>query len=442
MNSCIILICKLISIISKNLNLGNGSTWPGHIALKINKNFIKELIDSNRQLKVIIIAGTNGKTTTSSLIANIISDNGSKVLQNMSGANLLNGIASTLLLNSNINGEISAKFAIFEIDENYLSIILQFIIPHQLIFLNLFRDQLDRYGEVNSIAKKWSTTLENISSNTKIILNADDPRIAWLGMSIFIKNHAINDKSEKKIFYFGLDNPKLSIDLLQHASDSTYCPRCETKLNYKTIYYSHIGNWNCSKCNLKRPDLDTSTSLIYPLNGIYNQYNTNAAVLSAKILGIESKKINSTLKKFKPAFGRQEVIIIEGKKIQLFLSKNPTSMNQSLSTIRDLGGKHILFVLNNQIPDGRDISWIWDVDFEIYLNDSMNIYTSGDRCYDMSLRLKYLQPNIGNIITNKNIKNTIKILLNKIPDNEIIYILPTYSAMLEVRKILTGKKIL
>lgn len=117
-------------------------------------------------------------------------------------------------------------------------------------------------------------------------------------------------------------------------------------------------------------------------------------------------------------------------------------MNQSLSTIRDLGGKHILFVLNNQIPDGRDISWIWDVDFEIYLNDSMNIYTSGDRCYDMSLRLKYLQPNIGNIITNKNIKNTIKILLNKIPDNEIIYILPTYSAMLEVRKILTGKKIL
>lgn len=153
MNSCIILICKLISIISKNLNLGNGSTWPGHIALKINKNFIKELIDSNRQLKVIIIAGTNGKTTTSSLIANIISDNGSKVLQNMSGANLLNGIASTLLLNSNINGEISAKFAIFEIDENSLSIILQFIIPHQLIFLNLFRDQLDRYGEVNSIAK-------------------------------------------------------------------------------------------------------------------------------------------------------------------------------------------------------------------------------------------------------------------------------------------------
>ena len=437
MNVLLIFLGKFIIVVSRLFNLGNGSTWPGHIALNLNKNFIKEIVKVNPQLKIILIAGTNGKTTTSKLIRTILEyDKKSlpapwRVFQNESGANLLNGIASCLLLHSSILCKINYNFAIFEVDENTLPLILKKINnPDFIIILNLFRDQLDRYGEVNIIAEKWEGAIRHLLPVTTLILNADDPQVAFLG------------KFHSNVLYFGIDSKKNKNEKFQHASDSTYCPNCGEKLIYNSIYFSHLGDWICKKCNYKHPQKTSTSSPIYPLSGTYNEYNTNAATLLAENLGFGKEKIKSALKYFKPAFGRQEALNIKGKKVQIFLSKNPTGFNESLKTIADLGALNLLLVLNDRIPDGRDISWIWDVDFERYIDRFKNIIVSGDRVYDMALRLKYADLLISDTQIHADIKNAINTALKVMPKNETFYVLPTYSAMLEVRRILTGKKIL
>ncbi|MBI4089132.1 MAG: DUF1727 domain-containing protein [Candidatus Levybacteria bacterium] len=439
MNILLVLFGKLLSTISRFFNLGSGSTWPGHLALLINKNFIKDLL-KNSKIKVILVTGTNGKTTTGKLIQTVLEKSGKKVFQNASGANLLNGIASSLLLHSSILDKINYDYAIFEIDENILPFILKEITPDYLILLNLFRDQLDRYGEVNTITKKWQKALSKLSKNTTLILNADDPQIASLRRHL----EGVNIK------FFGIDS-KNNTEKTQHASDSIYCPNCGEKLTYISTYFSHLGDWICKKCHNKHPQETFTSSPFYPLSGVYNQYNTNAAVLLAQALGFDKEKITASLKGFKPAFGRQEILDIEGKKAQIFLSKNPTSFNESLRTIASLNAKTILIVLNDRIPDGRDVSWIWDVEFENYVDSFEHIIISGERCYDMALRIKYANSlknqkiaigQFNNLTIEDDLRKTIKISLSKIDTKQTLYILPTYSAMLEVRKILTNKKIL
>ncbi|MEK7558965.1 MAG: Mur ligase family protein [Patescibacteria group bacterium] len=420
-----LLIGKLISFISKFFNLGSGSTWPGHMAIESDPNFIKKILRRNLNLKVILIAGTNGKTTTGKLIQTILEKNGNKVFQNEAGANLLNGVASTLIEKSNLTGGLDYDFAIFEIDENTLPLILDNVYPNIIVLLNLFRDQLDRYGEVNIISDKWKKALSLIDKKTNLILNADDPKIAYLGADI------------RNVKYFGVKGKEQVID---HASDSAYCPKCGNKLDYKSITFSHLGDWSCKKCGLKRPKPDLENFESYALPGAYNRYNIHTAVLTAKTLGASNEKILIALKDFKPAFGRQEIVEYKGRKIQIFLSKNPASFNQSLETINELKAKHLLLVLNDRIPDGRDVSWIWDVDFENNLKNFKNILVSGDRVYDMALRLKYADRNDAkpyDVVT-----DAVEDLIDSAPKNDILYILPTYSAMLDLRKILTGKKIL
>ena len=466
-NLFLISLGKALSNLSLTLNLGSGSTWPGNIALKSNPYFIKELLEKSHT-KVVLIAGTNGKTTTSTLIKHILRKNGRKVFQNISGANLLNGIASTLLLNTDRYGILRADYAIFEVDENSLPPLLKELTPHTVILLNLFRDQLDRYGEVNTIVNNWAKALKDLPATTTLLLNADDPEIAYLGMQrdviLGIRQLAETPESRKdpglvritNTFYFGLSDKKLGQTRFQHASDSIYCPKCSTKLEYDTRLFSHLGMWKCPQCGLKRPKLSLEKSPFYPLSGIYNMYNTNAAVLFAKINNINNVAIEQSLKDFKPAFGRQETITYYGKNIQIFLSKNPTSFNQSFRTIQELGAKYVLLVLNDQAPDGRDVSWIWDADIEEYITNNIHIYISGDRCYDMGLRIKYTLKNQNSIrqLADKgqNYNSKFKIYENlheaideavmQTPPDQTLFILPTYSAMLDVRKIITGKKIL
>lgn len=424
MNFFLIIIGKVLSVVSKTFNLGHGSTWPGHIALILNKRFIHDLL-KNSSAKFVIIAGTNGKTTTSRMITAILKKSGKSVFQNESGANLLNGIASTMLLHTNIAGKLTKDYGVFEVDENSLPLVLQALTPESVVLLNLFRDQLDRYGEIDSISKKWSKSLSAFPHTTSIILNADDPQIAYLGKNI-----------KAPVVYFGLQE-KSEKKQLQHASDSTYCPQCHKKLSYKTIYYSHLGNWFCPNCKLKRPRLAALTSM-YPLPGTYNKYNTLAAVVFAKTQKIDNETIQEAFVDITPAFGRQEKISFDGKEIQIFLSKNPASFNQSLETIKNLGARSLLFVLNDRIPDGRDVSWIWDVDFEDY-DMFKTIIISGDRVHDMALRLQYAEKKFQ---AETDLDEAIKQALHTVKEAETLYILPTYSAMLEVRKILTGKKIL
>src|SRR5436190_977036 len=419
LNFFLILSGKLISFISKVFNKGSGSTWPGHIALSLNKNFIKE-IQKKSSLNIILVVGTNGKTTTSKILTTILQEAGKSILQNTSGANLLNGIASSLILNTSITGTIHADFAIFEVDENTLPLVLQEITPFAIIALNLFRDQLDRYGELDSIAGKWKKSLERLSSQTKVILNADDPLIAYLGKNI-----------PAKIIYFGLN--EAGVAKTQHASDSIYCPQCGNKLSFQTYYYAHLGIWKCTQCTLQRPQPSVSTSF-YPLSGTYNKYNTLAAVTLAQKIKISHDAIQSALQKVTPAFGRQEKILIRGKQVQIFLAKNPVSFNQSLSAIHALAAKYVLFVLNDRIPDGRDVSWIWDIDIEDYYNAFENIFVSGDRVYDMALRLEYANKSQKlKVKSFEKLEEAIRESLQVLHENETLYILPTYSAMLEVR---------
>ncbi len=461
---------KSICTISKLTNSGSGSTWPGHVALKLNKNYIKELLkDSSRQ--IVLIAGTNGKTTTGKILTTILKKNGKNVFQNSSGANLINGIASSLLLHTNFSGKLTTDFAIFEVDENNLPLVLQELTPQAIIVLDLFRDQLDRYGELDGIARNWQQAFEKLPSTTHLILNADDPLIAYLGTA-----------TKATVSYFGLDPTKTEGQSVQHAADSLYCPRCSNKLQFSKIVYSHLGLWKCPHCKLQRPIPNLADSF-YPLEGTYNKYNTLAASLTAQTLGFSRENIDQALHAVTPAFGRQEKLVIQGKQIQLFLAKNPTSFNESLKTIVENNNKsfprrvgnpsakvvplwregqgegsrlrsnnklHVLFVLNDRIPDGRDVSWIWDIDMEQYIEKLQRITISGDRCWDMTLRINYsMQFPISNfqfsnskIQTYKNLKLALKNAIKNIPVNETLYILPTYSAMLEVRRILTGRKIL
>lgn len=434
-NTPIISIGKTISIISKSLNRGNGSTWPGHIALKINKNFIHETLLYSKT-KIILVAGTNGKTTTTGLIKSAIEKTGKSVVQNESGANLLNGIASTILLNTNDAGVLTQDFAIFEVDENALPHVLKQITPDYLILLNLFRDQLDRYGEINTIAQNWSKAISNLPNSTTLILNADDPQIA--SIPYFLKIPETHTK------YFGLDPKLLTSEQTDQAADSVTCPKCGNKLQFETISYSHLGTWKCPSCKLTRPKSALSSFEKYPLVGTYNKYNTHAAVLLLRDIGITDAQIKDAFTNFTPVFGRQEIITYHQRKVQLFLSKNPTSFNQSFQTIKELGGKTLLLILNDRIPDGRDVSWIWDTDMA-NIEKFNKIILSGDRVYEMALRLKYelgTETYNEKVMTYENLKEAIDTGIENITENELFFILPTYSAMLDTRKILTGKKIL
>lgn len=437
-NFFLILLGKLVAFVSRLLNRGNGSTWPGHIALSMNPHFIHDVVKKSG-VKTIFVVGTNGKTTTSHIIATLLSKNGKRVLQNDSGANLLNGVASAFLLASGFSGKVAADYAIFEIDENTLPLVTKEIIPFAVVVLNLYRDQLDRYGELDSIAKKWHAAFKQFPKEVHVFLNADDPLVAFLGEGV-----------SAHTTYFGLKKSDATGTKLSHAADSIYCPRCQEKLSYEGLFYSHNGLWHCPNCKLKRPEV-SAVETKYPLAGLYNKYNTNAAVLVAKQVGIVPAGIEKALHFITPAFGRQEKITFQGKDIEIFLSKNPTSFNQSLETAIQLGAKRVLLVLNDRIPDGRDVSWIWDIDLESYVDKFSSVVISGDRAYDMGLRVQYSsksQTSNSKSQTNtkytveQNLTEAINKAITQVGKGETLYVLATYSAMLEVRKIITGKKIL
>lgn len=378
---------KLAGVLSRKLGLGAGVTWAGEVALKIDRDILPKIIPNGA--KVILVAGTNGKTTTAKLLASMLPG----AVLNKSGANLINGLVGTVIQSK------SAPYYVFEVDENNLVTAARALKPEIVILLNLFRDQLDRYGEVDKIAKNW----EKLGAKA-FVINADDPQLAFLG------------KNLKNVFYFGLGDRKFFLEKMPHATDSIYCPNCGSRLEFAGFYLSHLGEYRCPGCGFKHPK-NHKISREYFLEGVYNKYNFLAAEVAADIL-----KIKPDFSGFKPAFGRSEEI----GKTKILLSKNPAGFNESLRTVLNSDRKgDLLLALNDRIPDGRDVSWIWDVDFEMLKNFKHRIFVSGDRALDLALRLKYAE-----------VSCEIKYNLN------VSWILPTYSAMLDIRKELTGKKIL
>ncbi len=422
-----IAVGKGVLHLSKLLNRA-GSTWPGHLALKTDARLVKKVLLKNKGVKVVLIAGTNGKTTTTKALVHVLESNGISTLTNTAGANLLNGLASLLVAHVTIGGTLRHKTIIFEVDENTLPLVLEEIPePDALILLNLFRDQLDRYGEINTTAEKWKESFKKFSPKTLVVANADDPQVAHIAMS-----------AKNKVFYT-VDNVLKKTKTLSHAVDSTTCPECNNPLIYSAISYSHLGNYKCSNCDFQTPK---AKQYVFKSNllGTYNAYNlTSAMLLSDKVFDILPYDSAKSLLSFKPAFGRQETIDIDGRKVMVLLSKNPTGLNESLKVAIENNSSTLLILLNDRIPDGRDISWIWDVDFEILKNKNIKVFVSGDRAYDMANRLLFA--GITHEVS-ENFEEAYSTILKQTPHGKTLTILPTYSAMLEVRKLISGKAIL
>lgn len=418
---------KSILAVSKLLGR-EGSTWPGHITLKTDPKFIRRAIEKNPGVKVVLIAGTNGKTTTTKALSHVLELADISVLTNQAGANLLNGLASMIVKHISLEGKLSHKALIFEVDENTLPLVLSEIPnPSCIVLLNLFRDQLDRYGEVNSTAEKWKESIEKLGNETVVIANGDDPLVAFVA------------STAKNKTFFSIDPKFKTLKQLDHAVDSITCPKCNSDLVYSGIAYSHLGNYRCLTCGFKNPEQDF-VNIKTNLLGTYNQYNLNAVLLvSKRVFGLESDKIIEAFQTFIPAFGRQERIEVDGKKIMFLLSKNPTGMNESLKVVKANKIDSLLLLLNDRIPDGRDISWIWDVDFEDIRNKDIKVFISGDRAFDLANRLLFAG------ITHEVFEDyemAYKESIKHTHTNQTLIILPTYSAMLDVRKLISGKSIL
>ncbi len=479
--------------ISRRVHLGGGTSIVGVVAQRVYPPIVEHLA---RQLEYgsVVITGTNGKTTTSSFITAILRDAGIRVWQNREGSNLMRGVASSLVIRALPSGRLrrSGKaVAVLEIDEAALPQVVRAIPPRVAVFTNLFRDQLDRYGEVDSVITYWKQAIAMLSSETTLVLNADDPSVAYLGTSF-----------AGRVLYYGIE--ELALESIQQQDttiqhqvvDAHTCPRCGNEFTYSVRFYSHMGHYFCPHCGYTRPQVDvrathvqsdtfdrlrvqmnditTNQQVVVPLPGIYNVYNALAAATTALAVNIAWEPIVSGIEQSKPVFGRGERIQAEGRTIRLLLAKNPTSFNEVLRTLfSDSVPRHILFVLNNNIADGRDISWIWDVDFERCVGQVRTLVVAGDRALDLALRLKYAgiaedemiivppaplrltqkaetrrqaQQRRGRSSTQNNevlesstrplfgLKQAIRVALNEVPPGETLFIVPTYTGLLEVHQ--------
>jgi lipid II isoglutaminyl synthase (glutamine-hydrolysing) len=395
--------------LSRRLHIGGGTSIAGMVAQRLYPDIVEHL---STQLAhgSVLVTGTNGKTTTSGFIAAILSDAGLRVWRNREGSNMMQGVAGALVIRAQPDGNLrraGQAISIFEVDEAVMPEAVQILPPRAAVFTNLFRDQLDRFGEVDTVSKRWQQAIDLLPENATLVLNADDPSTAYL--SEFFSG---------RVVFFGIDDS--SFDLAKEGLvadghqvlDTRTCPYCGGEYVYAVQYYSHLGHYICSQCKRERPKADvravkivadgidrlriqveTGTQqgeIVIPLAGFYNVYNALAAIAASQALGINWEPIVSGIEQFKPAFGRGERVHVQGRTLRLLLAKNPTGFNEVLRTLFSDGiRRHVLFVLNDNVADGQDISWIWDIDFERTTHHLATLTVAGTRAFDLALRLKY-----------------------------------------------------
>jgi UDP-N-acetylmuramyl tripeptide synthase len=435
---------------SRVLGRGGGTAISGLAALRIQPSLVAELA-RDLDLGSVIVTGTNGKTTTAHLIAESARAAGLAPLANVSGSNLMRGIAATLALSARIDGSMNGdkrRIGVFEVDEAALPSVFEAVRPRVVVFNNLFRDQLDRYGEVESVAALWREMLATTTLRPTLVLNADDPNVAALG------------EGGHRAVYFGVNDPSLGRDR-EHAADAITCP-CGADYEYGVTYFAHIGHWRCPSCGRTRPatqvtahdvELRDGRSVAFSLGspeqavrvemaigGLYNVYNALAAVAAALSLGLPEDAVLQTLPRFAAAFGRQEGFDIEGRRVEVFLSKNPAGTNQVIATLRlDPSRRALLIVLNDDIADGQDVSWTWDADYEAAADAFETVIVSGRRAEDMALRLKYAGWDETTFRIDNDIGRALDAALAATHPGECLTVVPTYTAMLEVRELLARK---
>jgi len=442
-----IIVGKLAAEATRTFGRGGGTAAPGLVAEQIDPLLLRHLTARLRYGSVII-SGTNGKTTTSRLLAHILGAAGLQGVHNRSGSNLTRGIASTLLDKSDLSGHVSADIGLFEVDEAALTSAAIQIVPRVLILTNLFRDQLDRYFELDQVLLRWRRVVEHLPQETTLCLNADDPRVATLGRY-----------AKGRVIYFGVRESAHKLSDLPGSADVLACPNCSQQMNYEELYLGHQGKYFCSNCQFKRPNLEVSASKIAldglqglrfemstPKGGIgihlgvpgfYNVYNALAAAAGAVALEMNLTAVQAGLGEFKAAFGRIERIPVGDKEILLTLVKNPAGFNEVLRMLSGTAHEHLLLALNDLLADGRDVSWIWDVDLERLADHRGPITISGIRAWDLADRLKYAGVNTGLLQVQPDLGLALRQALDNTPEGQTLYILPTYTAMLELRQILT-----
>jgi len=435
------LAARAVGTVSRAAGRGGGTTLPGKLLWKADPGAVDALA-ARLTLGVALVSATNGKTTTTAMAARILGRE-HRLAWNRAGANLLSGIASALVAGR------GADLGLFEVDEGALPEAIARTRPRAVSLANLFRDQLDRYGELELVAERWREAVRALPAAATLVVNADDPVVADLA------------HRREQALRFGVDDPRHARPALQHAADSKYCLRCGTPYAYAAAYVGHLGDYRCPACDHARPPLDVAAReidlngltgsrfrLVSPkgdvdvelsLPGLYNVYNAAAAASLAFALGASPAAVRDGLAAFSAAFGRFERIPAGSKAIVVLLIKNPAAANEALRTLETGVPPVLVIALNDGIADGQDVSWIWDVDFEPLLPHVGRVLATGTRAAELSLRLVYgglpeerleVVPDIGRALDRG---------LGLVEAGTDLVVLPTYTAMLALRGILTKR---
>lgn len=442
-----IMAARAIGEVARRAGRGGGTSLPGKVLMRLEPSAIRQLAGRLPDGSAIVSA-TNGKTTTTAMAATILERAGAVLVANRAGANMAGGIASTLLGAAGRHQTISGRLGLFEVDEFWLDHVAAEIHPRVMLLSNLFRDQLDRYGELEIIADRWAALVAGLEG-TELALNADDPLIADLG------------RNRPGVSYFGVEDPAMAMAEMQHASDSKHCRRCGAAYVYEAIYLGHLGRYSCPNCGQRRPEPSIAATDIelrgtrsarfqlhtpagqaqvaLPLPGLYNVYNALGAAALCLRLGVSLEHVVSGLEVVSAAFGRAERISVDGRELSILLIKNPAGANEIVRTLAlEPGELDLLGVLNDGIADGRDISWVWDADFELLVGHVRRFTCAGTRAAELALRLKYAGVPVDRLEVIPALPAALDAALAA-AGNDGLYALPTYTALLELREELSRR---
>lgn len=448
-------------VVAKGLRMlgRQASTLPGKITLRINP---RSLHQQAKGRHIVMVSGTNGKTTTTSVLARLLETGlgeGQRVLSNEFGANLASGMMTTMLYSQ------AGDYVVLECDEAAFARHAAAIAPKAVVLTNIFRDQLDRFGELDTVLRLLKEGSLSTGSECQLILCADDPNVASIGNTVEDRSHYFAADGEAFVNLEDKNSP--------HQTDSAHCPLCGHNLLYNWRSMNHLGDFRCSHCDYKRPEVDmvfrrqardkqlainfrhdhaadpsneyidftpnTWIDSFWPLDGLYNAYNAAAAILAARVIlpGITEAQLHKGLSRVKPAFGRLERIPYKGRELCFVLVKNPAGMEQGIRLVSEAeDAAAVIFFLNNRVNDGVDVSWIWDAPFEHFELPTIPLGASGDRAGDMALRLDYAFGPKHQIETSTDGPGLVMKFLEACPEGKTVYLLPNYSAMMDLRQAL------